>query len=62
MVNYGYHINYLKFTNNIYAQLFRDFFLLYMKKDTVSIIYFWYNRPSFTLMYIFFIYREFLRT
>ena len=34
---YGYHINSLKYTNNIPAQFFR-FLLFYMKPDKIDII------------------------
>ena len=42
---YGYHTNYLKYTNNIPAQLF-SYLLFYMKPHYDQHNYFWYYRPS----------------
>ena len=46
---YGYHISYLKYTNNIPAQFFRNL-LFYMKPYTISIIMSGITDP-FTLRY-----------
>ena len=44
-MTYGYHINYLKYTNSIPAQ-FLQYLVFYMKPDMDQHNYYWYYRPS----------------
>ena len=43
---YGYHINYHKYTNNIYAQFFRSLLVVLYEIRYDLHNYFWYNRIS----------------